>query len=418
MKKIISWALYDWANSAFATTVMAGFFPVFFKEFWSAGAENSVSTFHLGWANALSSVIVALLAPAIGAVADAGGLRKRMLFLFSFTAIVLTCSLGLVGMGAWKLAILLYVLAIVGFAGGNVFYDSLMISVAGGRSMNLVSALGYGLGYLGGGLLFAVNVWMTQDPSAFGLDGIEQAIRVSFVMVGVWWALFSIPIYLFVPEPDGGKDEGVIESIRGGFTRLAATFAEARKLKVIFLFLIAYWLYIDGVDTIVRMAVDYGMSLGFDSGSLIKALLITQFVGFPAAVAMGWLGDVIGTKRAIYLCIVVYAAVTVYASVMDRVVEFYVLAAAIGLVQGGIQSLSRAYFTTLIPHDKSAEFFGLYNMMGKFAAVLGPLMVGTVSILTGSPRASILSIIVLFIIGAIFLSKVDDEEGKRLARGL
>ncbi len=397
---------------------MAGFFPVLFKEYWSHGADVAESTYKLGMANSLASVIVAVMAPVIGAIADRGGVKKKFLFYFALMGVVMTGSLYFVEMGNWALAVFIYVMATVGFSSGNVFYDSLIFEVADKRSMNFVSALGYSLGYLGGGVLFSINVWMVLRPETFGLSGMEEAKRLAFVMVAVWWAVFSIPILLFVPESKTGRETAGWRCIPQGFAQLKSTFSEARKMRVVFLFLIAYWLYIDGVDTIVRMAVNFGMDLGFDSSKLILALLVTQFVGFPSAIVMGKVGDWVGTKKAIYFCIGVYIAVTIYAMFLDSVKGFYVLAVSIGLVQGGVQSLSRSFYTTIIPKSKSAEFFGLYNMLGKFAAVLGPLMIGWVSLLTGNPRLSILSLVLLFASGAVVLRLVNEEEGRRMAEEL
>lgn len=417
-KRALSWAMYDWANSAFATTVMAGFFPVFFKEYWNAGSEVTLSTFRLGTANSLASAVVVVLAPVLGAISDRGSTRKRFLLFFAMLGIVMTGSMYFIARGDWATAFLLYVLGSVGFAGGNIFYDSLIVSVAREREMDFVSALGYALGYLGGGVLFALNVFMTLSPGTFGLADAGQAVRVSFVTVAIWWAVFSIPLLLFVPEPTTGGGLPIRKAVQAGFRQLRDTFQEVRKLRIVILFLVGYWMYIDGVDTIIRMAVDYGMSLGFDPNSLIVALLITQFVGFPAAIAFGKIGEKLGTKTGIFIAIGVYIGVTVWGYFMHRVAEFYALAIAIGLVQGGIQSLSRSYYARIIPNNKAAEFFGFYNMLGKFAAVLGPILMGVVSVATGSPRISILSIITLFVAGGAVLYFVDEGEGHRMAAEL
>lgn len=416
LKKVLSWALYDWANSAFATTVMAGFFPIFFKQYWSAGADLTTSTFQLGMANSLASIIVAAFAPFLGAVADKGNSKKKFLLFFTVIGIVMTGSLRFVAMGDWLIAAALYILATIGFSGGNIFYDSLIVSVAGEKKMDFVSALGFSLGYLGGGLLFALNVAMTLNPQTFGLSNATEAVRLSFVSVAIWWAVFSIPIFLFVRGPKTRGDLSGWKAVTGGARQLISTFQEIRKLRVVFLFLIGYWLYIDGVDTIIRMAVDYGMSIGLDSNSLILALLITQFIGFPAAIAFGKIGEKLGTKTGIGIG--VYIAVTVWSFFMKRESEFYALAIAIGLVQGGVQSLSRSFYTRLIPENKAAEFFGFYNMLGKFAAVIGPALIGWFSVITHSPRYSILSIIVLFISGAAILYFVNEKEGHNMAKEL
>ena len=417
-RKAISWALYDWANSAFATTVMAGFFPLFFKKYWNVGVEITTSTFRLGLANSVASLIVVAVAPVLGAIGDQGGARKKFLLFFASMGVVMTGSLFFVAQGAWQIAALLYILGIIGFSGGNIFYDSLLISVAPSGKEDMVSAFGFSLGYLGGGLLFALNVLMTLKPGLFGLPDASAAVQLSFLSVAVWWAVFSLPVMLWVKEPQIDDRVSGWAMVSGGFSQLKKTFAEIRKLRVVLLFLIAYWLYIDGVDTIIRMAVDYGMSLGFPENSLIVALLITQFVGFPAAILFGKLGEKLGTKNGILLGILVYVGVTIWGRFMNTVAEFYMLAVAIGLVQGGVQALSRSLYSRIIPTNKAAEFFGFYNMLGKFAAVIGPVLMGLVGVLTGNPRHAILSILILFLGGGIILYFVDEKEGARIAREL
>jgi len=407
-RSVIAWALYDWGNSAFATTVMAGFFPIFFKQYWSAGADPGESTLKLGLANSVASIVVALSAPLLGAIADRAGGKKRFLGSFAALGVVMTAGLYFVAKGDWATAVALYVAATIGFSGSIVFYDSLMLSVASDEDSDRVSALGYGLGYLGGGILFALNVAMTLKPALFGLADAGVAVRVSFLLVAVWWAVFTVPLMLRVPEPRAGGI-GVVGAVRTGAQQLAKTFRRIRTMPAVWMFLFAYWLYIDGVDTIVRMAVDYGLSLGFASSSLIVALLITQFVGFPAAIVFGRVGERIGSKRGILIGIAVYIGVTVLGYFMDSVAEFYALAVIIGLVQGGVQALSRALYGRLIPKDEAAEFFGFYNMLGKFAAILGPALMGWVAWLTGSPRLSILSISVLFVAGGAMLMRVKVE---------
>ena len=420
LKAEVAWSLYDWANSAFATTVMAGFFPVFFKEFWSAGSDTAVSTLKLGAANSLSSLLLVAAAPLLGAMADAGGARKKGLFLFATFGILCTACLYWVEQGNWGGAAMLYVLAALGFAGGNIFYDSLLVIVSHPGRIHFVSALGFSLGYLGGGLLFALNVIMTLWPPVFGLSGPSEAIRLSFMSVSLWWAVFSIPIFLLVeePRPKGAASIDLKKAFVLGFLQLRTTFNEVRRLRVVMVFLGGYWLYIDGVDTIIRMAVDYGLSLGFSSRSLLSALLLTQFVGFPSAIAFGLIGRRWGPKTGIFIGIAAYIGVTIYGYFITREVEFYVLAAIIGLVQGGVQSLSRSLYALIIPRDRTAEFFGFYNMLGKFAAVIGPVLMGWASLLTGSPRSSILAVLVLFLAGGALLYLVDEREGHRLARAL
>ncbi len=406
--------MYDWANSAFATTVMAGFFPVFFKEYWNSGVDAATSTFRLGMANSLASLLIVLLAPLLGAIADCMSRRKAMLFSFAFLGVLMTAGLYLIGEGDWFLAAFLYVLALIGFSGSNVFYDSLLPFVSRKDKIDQTSALGFSMGYLGGGILLSINVLMALHPEKFGLADGAAAIRISFLMVAAWWLIFSLPLMLLVEEPDGSASGWSVNVLQAGFKRVWTTLQEVRQLRNIWLFLVAYWLYIDGVDTIVRMAVDYGLSLGFDQNSLITALLITQFTGFPAAIAFGWFGGRYGPKTGIFIGLAVYIVVTVWASVMDSVSEFYYLAFLIGLAQGGIQALSRSLYARMIPPDRSAEFFGFYNMLGKFAAILGPVMIGWVGVISGNPRTGILSLLVLFVVGGFILTKVNVPDSKEI----
>lgn len=405
-RPVLAWACYDWANSAFATTVMAVFFPIFFKSYWDADSAVTVSTFHLGVANTIASLIVALLAPIMGAIADKSGARVKLLALFTVLGVAMTAALPLVAQGEWLLASVLYVGASLGFWGGNQFYDSLLLDVAGHEEYDVVSGFGYSLGYLGGGLLFLLNAMMAAKPAAFGLADAGEAVRTSFVMVAVWWAVFSVPVILFVRESRASAPLPLAAAIGAGGRELLATLRQVRADRTLLLFLLAYWFYIDGVNTVMKMAVDYGLALGFAQGSLIKALLLVQFVGFPAALAFGWLGKRFGPRSGILIAIVVYAGATVYAYFLSSETEFYVLAAVVGLVQGGIQSLSRSLYGRLVPAGKAGEFFGFYNMMGKAAAVLGPLLTGVTALVTGNSRLAILSLVLLFAIGGVLLLRV------------
>ena len=282
-KEIFSWALYDWANSAFATTVMAAFFPIFFSQYWSYGGDSVTSTFFLGLGNSIESLIVAIGAPVVGAIADRGSYRKKLLIMFAFLGAVMTSALFWVAMGLWPVAMVLYIVANIGVAGANTLYDSLLPAVASEKKVDFVSSLGYSLGYIGGGLLFLLNVLMYLFPSFFGLADEIAAVKVSFLMVGIWWIVFSLPLFIFVKEPEG-ENLSLSTAVKDGFGAVKKTLSSLKKLKNTALFLVAYWCYIDGVDTIIRMATDYGTALGFSSSSLIVALLITQFVAFPSHV--------------------------------------------------------------------------------------------------------------------------------------
>ncbi|MFK7859018.1 MAG: MFS transporter [Granulosicoccus sp.] len=402
-----SWAFYDWANSAFATTVMAGFFPLFFKQYWSQGVEVTTSTFWLGFGNSIASFTILLMAPLLGALADSGGIHKRLLAGFALLGILCTAGFFLIGAGAWQWAIILYVIAIIGFSGANVFYDAMLPSLTGANDFHRLSALGYSMGYLGGGLLFLVNVAMTLKPELFGLADASEAVRYSFLSVAIWWFVFMLPLLLGVTEIPATDQDRL--SVKREVKKVVDTLKEIRTHRNLWMFLLAYWFYIDGVATIIRMAVDYGMAIGLPANSLIVALLLVQFIGFPATLVFGRIGQRFGAKTGLWIGLWAYVIATVCAAFMTSSLEFYVLAVALGLVQGGVQSLSRSLFGQLIPPGKSGEYFGFLNMLGKAAAVLGPLLVGVVAATTGNSRIGLLSILVLFLAGMWFLHKVDDS---------
>jgi len=408
-----AWALYDWANSAFATSVLVAFFPVFFARYWGESLTGQQSTFWLGIGSSIASLIVALLSPALGAVADQGGLKKSMLAVMTALGVVGTAALCWIGPGAWGWAMTAFVVAQVGFALGISFYDALIVHVCPPQSRHRVSALGYALGYLGGGLLLVLHVLMTLHPDWFGLPDATAAVRVAFASVAVWWIVFSVPLFRRVHEPKPAASVPLMAAASAGMRELVRTLRRVRSYPQVWTFLIAYWLYIDGVHTIARMAVDYGAKLGFESSALIQALVITQFVGFPATLVMARLADRVGTRKALFVGIIVYVGVTLWGYFLQNEMQFYVMAAVIGLVQGAVQALSRSYFSLLIPAQHAGEFFGFYNMMGKFAAVLGPVLVGVSAVVTGSSRLSILSILVLFIGGMVCLARVRGPEEAR-----
>ncbi|MDD5711159.1 MAG: MFS transporter [Smithellaceae bacterium] len=416
-RTIWAWAMYDWANSAFATTVMAGFFPIFFKQFWSVGTDSVVSTAKLGLANSFAGFAVALCAPLLGAIADRGTAKKRFLLTFASLGILATATLSLVGSGNWPMAATLYILAMMGFAGGNVFYDSLITSVAERDRMDMVSSLGYSLGYVGGGLLFALNVGMTISPSTFGLRDVATAVRFSFITVAIWWFLFSLPLAIYVREKSSSAEDKRGYLFRKSLRQLVETLRRVRSQKNILLFLIAYWLYIDGVDTVIVMAVDYGLSIGFAARELILALLMIQLIGVPCSLFFGFLGGKIGTRRSIFIALTVYLLIPVFSALMETRTAFFGLAAMVGLVQGGIQALSRSFFAKIIPKENSAEYFGFYNMIGKFAVIMGPLLIGAVGLLARgvgatsnvASRLSILSISTLFLLGGVFFYLASQE---------
>jgi UMF1 family MFS transporter len=418
-KPVVGWALYDWANSAFATTVMAGFFPVFYSAI-TQEISTEDSQFWFNVTLAAASVLIAASAPILGAVSDRGGSRKKFLTFFASLGILMTAALAWVHAGQWWMGLVLYGLGTVGFSGANVFYDSMLVDVTEEKELDLVSALGYSAGYIGGGLLFLVNVLMVQKPEWFGLSGAGAAVKASFFSVSAWWALFTVPLLRWVRETPTKDKARPVQAVREGLRQLAGTLKEIRSFKVLLLFLVAYWIYIDGVNTVIKTAVFFGdRILGLEQAALITALLLTQFVAFPAALAFGWLGQRIGAKPAILIGIGVYLVALVYAwRFLEDEGDFYVLAVAIGLVQGGVQSLSRSLYARLVPPSKTAEFFGFFNMVGKFATIFGPLMIAfTPLVIPGATeRDGILSLTLLFLVGGFLLSRVHVDEGVEAAR--
>ena len=406
-KSAWSWAVYDWANSAFATTVMAGFFPIFFNSYWASDLSDAESRFAIGSVNSLVGLLIAFRATILGAFADAGDSKRKFLFSFIFLGIIATGYLFFIPESSWKLAVIFYGIGVIGFSGGNIFYDSLLVTVSKEKERNRVSALGFSLGYLGGGILFLLNVAMFLYPSWFGLENQIEAVLWSFMSVAIWWFVFSLPIYLKVKEPIQNIDRKPIYMvITEAFTNLLNTARSIKKYKSAVIFLLAYFLYMDGVDTIIRMATSYGSDIGLSATSMIQALLLTQFIGFPATLVFGYYADKFGYKYSLSFAIIVYIFVVLFSAQMDTAVEFYLVASVVGLVQGGVQAISRSFFSTLIPEKKAAEFFGFYNFIGKSSVFIGPFMVSGVALLTESPNLGILSLLILFIPGLILLWKV------------
>ncbi len=418
-KPVLAWALYDWGNSAFAMTVMAVFFPLFYG---TLSEELSTRDSQLWFTLTLagSSILIALSAPILGAVGDRGGSRKKFLVTFAMLGVVMTAGLAWVHVGMWQVGLVLYGLGTIGFSGANIFYDSMLIDVSPEQEFDIVSSYGYALGYLGGGLLFAVNLLMYAKPELFGLADADAAQRASFITVAVWWAVFTVPLLIAVREMPTADQASRMQAVREGLAQLRQTFHEIRKLRILLLFLVGYWIYIDGVNTVIKTAVFFGNRvLELPPNDLALALLVTQFVAFPAALAFGWLGKRIGPRRAILLGLAVYVGALVYAwQWLDTGADFYKLAIAIGLVQGGVQALSRSLYARLVPASKTAEFFGFFNMVGKFATIFGPLLMAGVPFLVAGAdeRDSILALSILFAIGGFLLWKVDVDEGAQAAR--
>ena len=424
---IRAWCMYDWASSAFATTVMAAMFPPFFRSLGTrAGLAPGDATAYWGYTTALALLLIALGAPLLGAIAD--HLRRRKVFLAGFAGlgILATSSFVFIGMNSWRLAAALFVLANVGFAGANIFYESLLPHIARPREVDRVSTRGYALGYVGGGILLVLNLLWVMKPELFGLPNADFALRVAFLSVAVWWGLFSIPLLRRVPEPAmphltmpepgmPAPPAGGRAAIRAGLTRLAGTFRDLRRHRALFLFLIAFWIYSDGIGTIVKMATAYGDEIGIGLTDMVTALVVTQFVGIPCSLLFGRLAGRVGTKQAILLGLGVYALISVGGCFMRTATHFYVLAFLVGTVQGGTQALSRSLFASMVPKHKAAEFFGFYSTSARFAGILGPALFGLLGQLTGHSRLSMLSLVAFFLIGGLVLTRVD-VTGARRAR--
>ena len=398
-----SWSLYDWANSVFATTVLAGFFPLFFKSFWAGDLDDATSTALLGTVSSIAGLIIVLIAPILGAMADLSRNKKLFLLIFALLGIISTSILFFISYGFWEWSLIIFGLSIIGFSGANIFYDSLLIDVSSDEDRNYVSSMGYALGYLGGGILFLINVLMYLYPSYFNLNSQTEGILYSFLSVALWWLVFSIPLFLFVKQKKIDDIADFKHPFKQSFLRVLNTFREIKKYKAVLIFLIAYWFYIDAIDTIVRMAIAYGTDLGFDSSKLIIALIFTQFIGFPATFAYGFLAEKFGLFNMLVVGILIYILICIYSLFITSATDFFILAGLVGLVQGGVQSVSRTIFSRLIPQDKATEFFGFYNLIGKSAVVVGPALVGWMAYIFDNPKAGIISLLLLFIPGIIIL---------------
>jgi MFS transporter, UMF1 family len=411
-----AWVMYDWANSAFITIVVAAVFPPWFVALVE-GAGDRDATFKLSLGTAIALTVIALASPLLGAIADHAPIKKRMVAIFTAIGATATACLWFVGDGDWRLALLLFAVGNIAANGAFVFYDSLLPHVASRDELDRVSTAGYALGYLGGGLLLAVSVVMILSPDTVGLPDKGTAIRLSFVMTAVWWVVFAIPLLRHVPEPvvPPSRRASGTAAIRAGLADLRNTWRELRKLPQAARMLVAFLIYNDGVGTIIRMATAYGEELGLGTGNLITALLIVQFVGIPASFAFGHVAGRIGTRRAIFVGLGAYCVVSVLGYFMTTALHFYVLAGLVGLVQGGVQALSRSLFASMIPRHRSSEFFGLFAVFEKFAGILGPAMFALAIAVFGSSRPAILSVIGFFVVGGALLARVDVAAGQRAA---
>ncbi len=404
-----SWAMYDWANSAYTMTVTTTVLPLYFKAAATdMGVSASQSTAYLGFANSVASLLIAILSPILGTLADYYGFKKRFFMIFLAIGVSANLLLGLVPETQWMMLLFVYVLTAIGFSGSNIFYDAFLVDVTTDERMDRVSTFGYALGYIGSTIPFilAMAVILLSQSGILPFDGYTTP-KIAFIMTAVWWLAFSIPMMRDVKQIHGLEREP--KPILNSFKRMGKTFKNIKLHKPAFMFLVAYFFYIDGVDTIIKMATSYGSDLGVSSNMLLIILLVTQFVAFPSAIIFGQLSEKLKGKAMLYVAIVVYTGICIYAFFMKTTFDFWVLAILVGSVQGGIQAISRSYFAKLIPKDNANEFFGFFNIFGKFAAIMGPLIMGLVTYFTGHSNYGVLSIVVLFILGGFFLTKVNPE---------
>jgi UMF1 family MFS transporter len=416
-KTVYAWAMYDWANSAFATVILATVLPIFYKDVAGINLPGNLATSYWGYTQTIAMIIIAVISPILGAAADYSDSKKSFLKFFVFLGITGTALLFFVNEGNYLLASFFFIIANIGFSGGNVFYDGFLTDVSDSESIDYVSSLGYAAGYLGGGLLLAVNLLMISKPALFGISSVTSATQISFVTVAIWWFIFSLPAFKYLPDPEKRVEKIPLgKYTKMAFGRLKSTFVHIRKYRELWKFLLAFWLYNDGIGTIIRMATIYGREVGIGQTDLIGALLLTQFVGIPFALIFAKIAGKITAKKGIYLALIIYTGITFYGYFLDSALDFWILAGIVGMVQGGAQALSRSLYGAMVPEAKSAEFFGFFGVSSKFAAIVGPTVFAYTGQLTGSSRYGIIAVASFFILGMIFLSRVDVEKGKQEAK--
>jgi UMF1 family MFS transporter len=418
-RDIRAWTMYDWANSAFATTIMAAVFPVYYATLGMASESGAIMTSRWGFTTALGALIAAVISPILGAVADFSGSKKKFLTIFMLLGAVSTALLFLPNQpGDWLFASIIFIFANIGFAGSLVYYDALLPHVARADEIDQVSSRGYMMGYLGGGVLLAVNLVMIMVlPAIFPALDTGLMTRLSFVTVAVWWFVFSIPLLIRVKEPTRKIEVGEenLRPIQASFTRLVKTFKDLKKYRDLSMGLLAFWIYANGIGTIITMSTIYGKELNFSDITLIGTLLMVQILAAPFAYLFGWLAKKIGTKKAIYLSLTIYSLIAIGGYFMYHEWQFWVLGAAVATVQGGSQALSRSMIGRMMPKSKSAEFYGFFSVFEKFASILGPAIFGVVSRIMNESRLSIASLIVFFLVGFYVLTKVNIERGVAVA---
>lgn len=406
-KTVKSWIAYDAGNSAFATTVVAAFFPIFYLQYWASSMTELEASVYYSWALVISNVSILLSGPIIGAITDLNQSTKKSLTVLTLISVFFVGLLYFLQAGSWMLALTFFVIANYCFCVAQIPYDKILTKISTPNNFSIISNQGYAWGYFGGGLLFIVNAFMSINPSAFGLASQAEAIRVSFLMVSVWWLIFLMPLLLnFKETKEVNKSKNsIIQSIKN----IVSTFKSVYKYKNAFIFLIAFFLFIDGAHTVIYMASTFALNLGLETNAIIQALILVQIVAFPATLIWGYVAGRFGDKLVLYITIISYVCIIIYSTTLSSALEFYLLAAWVGCVQGGIQGSSRGLFGKLLPKDKAGEFYGLYNVMGRAGAILGPAMVGGLLTIYGNVRIALLPIAILFILGGLLLTRVKNE---------
>jgi UMF1 family MFS transporter len=417
-KELRAWAMYDWANSAFATTIMGALLPFYYASVAASTLEPGLGESLYAFTTSIALFIIAVISPVLGAIADFKGSKKRFMAFFAGLGILFSAFLFFAGDGDWIYASVVFIIANIGFAAANVFYESLLPSIASHEEVDRVSTAGYAIGYVGGGLLLAVNFLWIASPETFGLADEAEATRLSFLSVSVWWAVFSVPIFRRVKEPprrlEPGESVGV-NPVRVGFSRVGETLKELRRFRQVFIFLLAFWFYNDGIGSIIKLASAFGFGIGLTQTEVLLTFLAVQFLAIPFTFGFGWLAGKIGAKRGLQLALAVYLLICIFAFFMTTAIHFFVMGLAVAMVQGGAQALSRSIFATIVPRSKSSQFFGFFSVSAKFAGIFGPLVFGGVRLLFDSSRPAIGSLVIFFVVGMYFLSKLDIEEGRRVA---
>jgi UMF1 family MFS transporter len=415
-KKVRAWIYYDWANSAFATTMMAAVLPIFYVDTAALTLGNpNLALSYWGFTQTIAMLIAALIAPILGAYADYSGSKMRFLRNFSLMGILASAMFALVGEGDYLLASVIFIVGSVGFSSATSFYDALLPDLVPPEKRDMISSKGFAFGYIGGGLLLIVNLAMIQTPEIFGFPNKLVGVHVAFITVAVWWFVFSLPLFRNVKDKRINTGKKIKEYTAIAFDRTWGTLKHISRYPELFKFIIAFWFFNDGISTIITMATAYGKTIGIGTTQLITALVITQFVGIPFTLLFGKMAERLGSKRSLYISLFIYTLIVILGYFMTSALHFYILAFMVGLVQGGSQAIARSIFSQMVPIGRSAEFFGFLNVSSRFSSIMGPFIFSLVSLLTGSARFGILSLILFFTVGILLLMKVNLEKGAKEA---